>query len=61
MLFVLLLKLQGLNELNTSNGDLNEHRVGIAIDARPTGGLFSQVFTKTITGKTTSRISSLSY
>lgn len=44
---------QGLQYVDKDNGDQLGYRVGIAIDTRPTGGTWSQVFTNTITGKTT--------
>lgn len=43
---------QSLTYMDTKSGDLNGYRVGIAIDARPTGGTWSQVLQDTIQGKT---------
>jgi predicted phage tail protein/uncharacterized coiled-coil protein SlyX len=42
---------QGLSQMDTKSGDLNGYRVGVAIDTRPAGGTWTQVFGKTITGK----------
>ncbi len=44
---------KGLLSQDTSNGDINPTTVDIAIDTRELAGLWTQVFSKTIEGKTT--------
>lgn len=43
----------GLSTLDTSTGDLNGYTLPLAIDVRIAAGTFQQVFTKIITGKST--------
>jgi predicted phage tail protein len=43
----------GLSNTNTSNGDINGHNVTFIVEARPgLSGSFTQIFAKTISGKT---------
>jgi len=45
---------QGLMSQNSSTGDLNASSVSVAIEVRPSGGVFTRLVEDTITGKTTS-------
>lgn len=45
---------QGLVSQNSSTGDLNASSVSVAIEVRPSGGVWSRPVEDTITGKTTS-------
>ena len=45
---------QGLMSQNSSTGDLNASSVSVAIEVRPSGGVFTRMVEDTITGKTTS-------
>ncbi len=45
---------QGLMSQNASTGDLNQSSVNVAIEVRPSGGVYTRLVDDTITGKTTS-------
>lgn len=45
---------QGLMSQNATTGDLNASSVAVAIEIRPSGGVYSRVVEETISGKTTS-------